>query len=150
MRGVRGPGVGHRPGLGFDGLSLAVLRGHVDAQSHDEMVEAFLSSTVDQVIAGLTTPIERDGSATAEPSALDVVARGTIDEIHRLFTARGWSDGLAIIPPTRARVEAVVAAGGYDPWRVMGTAPRRGVTSPSGRSPSTPSWPVVSRPTCRY
>jgi len=114
-------------GLGFDRLPLAVLRGHVDAQSRDEMVEHFLASTVDQVIAGLTTPIERDGSAAAEPGALDVVASGSIDEIHRLFAARGWSDGLAIIPPTRERVEAFVAANGYDPWRVLGTA------RPSGR-----------------
>jgi len=114
-------------GLGFDGLPLAVLRGHVDAQSTEEMVASFLASTVDQVIAGLTTPIVRDESSTGEPSALDVMATGSIDDIHRTFAARGWSDGLAIIPPTRERVEAFIAWSGHDPWRVLGTA------RPSGR-----------------
>ena len=47
-------------GLGFDGLPLAVLRGHVDAQTTDEMVAAVLEHTVPQVIAGLTTAIDHD------------------------------------------------------------------------------------------
>ncbi len=114
-------------GLGFDGLPLAVLRGHVDAQSSEEMIQSFLETTVDQVVAGLTTPIDLDAVATTEPSALDIVASGTIDDIHRAFVANGWSDGLAIIPPTRARVEAFLAVTGHDPWRVLGTA------RPSGR-----------------
>lgn len=114
-------------GLGFDGLPLAMLRGHVDAQSYDEMVASFLEHTVDQVVAGLTTPIEVDADATVEPTALEVVASGTIDEVHRTFAERGWSDGLAIIPPTRERVDAFIAVTGHDPWRVLGAA------RPSGR-----------------
>ena len=114
-------------GLGFDGLPLAVLRGHVDAQPYDEMVASFLAHTVDEVVRGLTEPIDVDESAASEPSALDVVLTGTVDEIHRAFAERGWSDGLAIIPPTRERAEAFVAEWGYDPWRVIATA------RPSGR-----------------
>lgn len=114
-------------GLGFDGLPLAMLRGHVDAQSYDEMVASFLEHTVDQVVTGLTTPIEVDADATVEPTALEVVASGTIDEVHRTFAERGWSDGLAIIPPTRERVDAFIAVTGHDPWRVLGAA------RPSGR-----------------
>ena len=116
-------------GLGVDGLPLAVLRGHVDAQSYDAMVASFLAHTVDEIVSGLTAAIEPApaGAADDEPTALDVVATGTVDEVHRTFAARGWSDGLAIIPPTRARVEAFVAATGRDPWRVLGTA------RPSGR-----------------
>ena len=114
-------------GLGFDGLPLAVLRGHVDAQSYDDMVASFVAHTIDQVVAGLTTPIEVDEHAVVEPAALDVVVSGTIDDVHRVFVERGWSDGLAVIPPTRARVEAFIAVSGHDPWRVLGTA------HPSGR-----------------
>jgi hypothetical protein len=122
-------------GLGVDRLPLAVLAGHVDAQSYEEMAASFLAATVDQVIAGLTTAIEWDEAATVEPSALDVVASGTIDEIHRRFATRGWSDGLAIIPPTRERVEAFIAVTGHDPWRVLGTA------KPSGREVTV--WSVA-------
>jgi hypothetical protein len=114
-------------GLGFDALPIALLRGHVDAQSYDDMVAAFLEHTVDQVVAGLTVEIRIDADGAAEPASLDIVASGTIDQIHRAFTERGWSDGLAIIPPTRERVESFIAVSGHDPWRLIGTA------RPSGR-----------------
>lgn len=114
-------------GLGFDDLPLAMLKGHVDAQSYDDMVASFLAHTVDQIVAGLTAPIAEPAHGSGDPSALDVVASGTIDHIHRTFAANGWSDGLAIIPPTRERVEAFIAPSGHDPWRVLGTA------RPSGR-----------------
>ena len=41
-------------GLGLDDLPLAVLRGHVDTQSHDEMIALFLEHTVEQIVRGLT------------------------------------------------------------------------------------------------
>ncbi len=114
-------------GLGFDDIALAVMRGHVDAQPTAEMIESFLAHTVDQVVAGLT--IERDdgGDGADEPAALDVVGRGSIDDINRLFREQGWSDGSPIVPPTRERVEAFLAASGHDPWKVLG------VVRPSGR-----------------
>lgn len=114
-------------GLGYDGLPLAVLRGHVDAQSHDDMVASFLEHTVPQVIDGLTRAAADAGGANDEPASLDVAASGTIDELHDLFAERGWSDGLPFVPPTRERVEAFIAATGHDPWRVIGRA------RPSGR-----------------
>jgi len=114
-------------GLGFDRLPIAVLKGHVDAQSYDHMVASFVEHTFDQIVSGLTAPIEWDGEAAVEPTALEVVASGTIDEIHRVFVANGWSDGLAIMPPTRERVEAFIGETGHDPWRVLGSI------RPSGR-----------------
>ena len=85
-------------GLGFDGLSLAVLRGHVDSQSYEDMISTLITSTLDQIIEGLTTEVADDTNAIAEPSALDIAARGSIDEINRVFRERGWSDGLPIVP----------------------------------------------------
>lgn len=114
-------------GLGFDRLPIAVMKGHVDAQSYDDMVASFVGYTLEQIVSGLTTSIDWDDEGSAEPAALDIVASGTIDEIHRTFVANGWSDGLAIIPPTRERVEAFIAVTGHDPWRVLGTI------RPSGR-----------------
>ncbi len=122
-------------GLGFDGLPLAVLDGHVDSQSHDRMIEAFVSTTIDQITDGLTTLAAAGIStsqATSEPSiiepqALDIVASGDIDEIHRHFVEEGWTDGQSIMPPTRARVEAFIEGSGHDPWKQLGIA------RPSGR-----------------
>lgn len=114
-------------GLGFDGLPLGVLRGHVDAQSGEMMIASLLEHTLDQVVAGLTAPITEDDTDDVEPSALDTAASGTLDEINQLFIERGWSEGLPVVPPTRERVEAFIVPSGHDPWRILGTA------RPSGR-----------------
>jgi hypothetical protein len=114
-------------GLGFDGMRLAVLRGHVDAQSAEEMIASLLAQTLDEVIEGLTVAPPESGDGMSEPASLDAAASGTIDEINRVFRERGWSDGHPIVPPTRERVEALIAEWGYDPWRVIDVA------RPSGR-----------------
>jgi hypothetical protein len=114
-------------GLGFDDIALAVMRGHVDAQPTAEMIASFLAHTVDQVVAGLTVDRDDGGDGVDEPAALDVVGRGSIDDINRLFRERGWSDGSPIVPPTRERVDAFLSASGHDPWKVLG------VVRPSGR-----------------
>jgi hypothetical protein len=114
-------------GLGCDGLALAVLRGHVDSQSTEDMIASFLAHTVDEVVAGLTHQLAEHSTYTNEPRAQDIVASGTLDEINSLFVSRGWSDGNPIIPPTIERVESMIAEWGYDPWREIGTG------RPSGR-----------------
>ena len=114
-------------GLGFDGMRLAVLDAHPDGLSADALVAGFLAHTLPQVVAGLTVEIPVDAATSSEPGALDVVASGTIDELHDLFCERGWSDGSPFVPPTRERVEAFIAATGHDPWRSLGVA------RPSGR-----------------
>ncbi len=114
-------------GLGCDGMALAGLRGHVDAQSVDEMLEGLVEHTLPLIVSGLTTAADDNGAAVDEPSALDVVAEGDIEHINRVFLANGWSDGLPIVPSTRERVEAYLAQSGHDPWRLIGRA------RPSGR-----------------
>jgi len=49
------------------------------------------------------------------------------EEVHRLFEARGWTDGLPIVPPTLARVEAMCATTMRAPADVLGEVePLRG------------------------
>ncbi len=113
-------------GHGYDGLPLAVTIGHVDAQAVDHMVESFVSSTVERIIDGLVGTEPDPGVANPEPSALDIVASGTIDEINATFIERGWTDGHPVIPPTRERVEAMLADSGHDPWKTLGIAASSG------------------------
>lgn len=116
-------------GHGYDGLPLAVTVGHVDAQSTEEMVANFLGRTVDDVVAGLTADANAradDDFGNEEPTALEVVATGTIDEIHARFVERGWTDGHPVVPPTRDRVEAYLADSGHDPWKTLGIATSSG------------------------
>ncbi|MFN8022138.1 MAG: UGSC family (seleno)protein [Acidimicrobiales bacterium] len=114
-------------GLGLDDLPLAVLRGHVDTQSYDEMIGLFREHTIDQIVRGLTESHDEDGEASTEPSALEVVVSGDLDEIHRAFLDRGWTDGSPFVPPTVDRVQALLDGTGHDPFRVIGQA------RPSGR-----------------
>jgi len=113
-------------GLGFDDLAVAVTTGHVDAQSFNEMIDNFMADTFDQVINGLIHSIPGSGEASTEPSALDICATGTIDEINDAFITNEWSDGLPIVPPTRARIEAMIEPSGHDPWKVLGIAKSSG------------------------
>lgn len=48
------------------------------------------------------------------------------DEMEAMY-ARGWTDGLPVVPPTRDRVDAMLA--GRDPGRVLGTVPPSGATA---------------------
>jgi hypothetical protein len=49
------------------------------------------------------------------------------EEVNRLFEARGWTDGLPVVPPTLTRVEAMCAASARAPAEVLGEVePLRG------------------------
>ena len=113
-------------GHGYDGLALAATIGHVDALDADEMIERFVRSTVDRIVAGLTVEPADGAGETGEPSALDVVVSGSIDDVQSAFVERGWTDGHPIVPPTRDRVEDFLFASGHDPWKVLGIAPSSG------------------------
>ncbi|HET7343790.1 MAG TPA: UGSC family (seleno)protein [Methylomirabilota bacterium] len=90
-------------GLGLPGLPVAVVPGHVDVQTPDELRDNVLSVTLDAVVEGLTQAREVVAELD-EPSPGDVVFEGTPDEINRFFYENGWGDGLPIVPPTEARV----------------------------------------------
>jgi hypothetical protein len=122
-------------GLGLDDLPLAVLHGHVDTQSHEEMIALFREHTIAQIVRGLTEQREGGTGTSTEPTALDVVATGTIDDIHRVFLDHGWTDGSPFVPPTIERVQAYLDGTGHDPFRVIGQA------RPSGRDMTV--WSVA-------
>jgi hypothetical protein len=106
-------------GLGLPGLPVAIVPGHVDVQTVDELRANVLGVTVEGVIQGLTTPAEK-ASEVEEPDPGEVVFEGTFDEINRFFYENGWSDGLPIVPPTSARVEAFLRHAGRDADEELG------------------------------
>lgn len=50
---------------------------------------------------------------------------GSFLEAVELFFERGWSDGLAIVPPTQERIEEMIRYVGRDPQEVIGEIPPR-------------------------
>ena len=102
--GFRGQAATTATGLGLPGLPTALVPGHVDVQTTDELRRNVASVTVDAVIRNLTEAIARVGHAAAEPAPADVVFEGNLDEVNRFFYENDWSDGLPIVPPTPERV----------------------------------------------
>ena len=92
-------------GLGLPNMPVAMMPGHLAAQSDATLRENILGVTLDQVIGNLT----RDsvvGAIDAEPDPDRVVFAGGFTEVNEHFDDNEWSDGLPIVPPTRERIEA--------------------------------------------
>ena len=92
-------------GMGVPNLPIARVGGHVDVQSVDELRANILGGTLDDVIDNLTRQQTAVVSSN-EPGPTDIVFEGSFEEVNRLFYENGWSDGLPIVPPTKARIEA--------------------------------------------
>jgi hypothetical protein len=102
--GFRGQAATTATGLGLPGLPTALVPGHVDVQSVDELRRNVAAVTVDAVIRNLTEAPPRAGAAVVEPAPADIVFEGNLDEVNRFFYENDWSDGLPIVPPTPERV----------------------------------------------
>lgn len=102
-------------------LPLALVTGHVDVQSTDELISNVVGVTVPAVVRALTedpAPV----ASPAEPKPNDVVFTGTFEEVNRYFYENGFSDGLPIVPPTQARVDAFLKFTDLAPETVLGQA----------------------------
>ena len=92
-------------GLGLPSLPIAIVPGHVDVQTAEELEQNVVGVTVDDVVRGLTV-VPDDVTQKEEPGPDDVVFEGTYDQVNAYFYEHGWSDGLPIVPPTEERVQA--------------------------------------------
>ncbi len=97
----------------------------VDA-AMDDIIEAL---TVDREIQGASAAFEH----IVLESAPEILITGSdlmdaFDNMQRHFIGNGWSDGMPLIPPTSAKVDAMIAASGRDGDEIIGHfAPGMGV-----------------------
>lgn len=106
-------------GMGMPDLGIAMVPGHPDVQTDDELERNIMSVTLEQVINCLTT-FEQGMAVIVEPAPPDVVFEGNIDEVNRYFYENLWTDGVPIMPPTLGRIEAFLAFTDRDPDEVLG------------------------------
>ncbi len=106
-------------GLGTPDLPLAVVPGHPDVQSRDELTQNVARVTLEQVVRCLTNATAMEDSA-AEPDPQAIVFEGSFDAVNRHYYDKLWSDGLPIVPPTRARIESFLAFTDRKPNDVLG------------------------------
>ena len=69
---------------------------------------------VPQIVKGLTGKIQIPAKEK-EGAKEKVVFTGTLEEINRHFADNGWSDGMAIVPPTAERIEEFLKYTDYAP-----------------------------------
>jgi hypothetical protein len=95
-----------------------------------EALKSVAESAVESIVAGLT---RKNGSVESavkagapshdhEVGELVTVPRDAAAMFH-FIAARGWSDGLPVLPPTRAAVDAMIGAGGTQRDHVLGVIP---------------------------
>ena len=96
---------------GVAALRTAEYPGPLGIHGPDQIARNIGDALIGQIVDGLT---RADGAAAAsgrrDPRA--IVFAGSAEEVSRHFMEREWSDGLPIVPPAIARVEAFVAASG--------------------------------------
>ena len=111
--------------FGDDEPRLAVYPGSIQTDTEETFGQKVRDVVLDQVADALQR--SKGGvaiaAAEAEPEPRQVVFTGSLDEVEEHFLARGWSDGLPIIPPTPDRVDRFLAATKADPGTVLGVLP---------------------------
>jgi hypothetical protein len=101
------------------GLPLLVVQ-HPLGGEQPESVSRLAHQAVDQLLAllGATIPASETRTfVSAAPGLIEVDAEDVLAE----FSAREWCDGLPVIAPTQARVDAML--GGLDGARSLGSMP---------------------------
>jgi hypothetical protein len=82
-------------------------------------VTARAVAAVPAIAEGLT--VEGKGAVVA--SAAKVASTVDLSDDEEIFFANGWTDGLPVVIPTAAKVEAMLAASGRNPSDVIGPIP---------------------------
>ena len=83
-----------------------------------EEIEPAIEKVIDNVISGLTRPLIVE-EASPKPKEVGTPQRiafqGNLEEIHKFFYKRGWTDGLPIIPPTEEAVTEMLTGTNLPP-----------------------------------
>jgi hypothetical protein len=91
---------------GVQAVRTSVYPGAFELHTDEELIENTEEVVFPQIIENLTTAIDESELVVVEkPIPREIVFKGTIDEVNDFFTAAGWGDGMAIVPPTIERVE---------------------------------------------
>lgn len=93
---------------GVADLRIAEYPGPLGMHDAGQIAKNVEQTLIDRIVDGLTRAHGNAGAeaASCERDPRDVVFAGTAEEVTRHFSAKEWSDGLPVIPPTIARVEA--------------------------------------------
>lgn len=86
-------------------LRYAEYPGTIALDSLTTIEQYLKEKTVDLIVEGLTKPHEKREVSAEAARGRKPISKGTMEEVNDRFFSNWWTDGLAIIPPTIARVE---------------------------------------------
>ena len=91
-----------------------VLVAHPLGGVDPKLIRDRAETAVDAVLAALTTDpaLPTAVDLTVHDGQMTLSAPDDLDELQELAMARGWSDGLPVLPPTARRVERLIAGTG--------------------------------------
>ena len=90
---------------GIPSLQVALYPDPFDLETDAQLREKSAAIVFPQIVEALTKPVTAAKNSVATRDSREIVFTGTVDQINRIFTDKGWSDGMSITPPTRERVE---------------------------------------------
>ena len=116
--------------LGMPNVPTVILTHPIGGMPIDSVI-AKVEAALPEIIEKLTTQLPSDASAGQSASAwVDINGTDEWSDVQSEMSALGWGDGLPLVPPTQARVAAMVAGSGLPGDRIVGTvAPGMGVAT---------------------
>lgn len=92
---------------GVANLRIAEYPGPVGMHDAGQIERNIGQALIGQIVVGLTREEPAaDTAGTSRRDPRDIVFTGSAEEVSRHFNDKEWSDGLPVIPPALARVEA--------------------------------------------
>jgi len=119
--------------LGMASLPTVVLPHPIGGTTMDTIIPK-LDAALPEIVAKLTQPLAAAASSTpaaqAQAQRVEVTGEDEWLDVQAAMMERGWGDGLPLVPPTQARVQAMLRYTDLAPTHVVGTlAPRMGAAT---------------------
>jgi hypothetical protein len=96
-----------------------MIPGHPGVQRLEQLRANVVAITAPRVIDNLLSEPEVQ-DRRPEPSARDIVFRGTFEQVNAYFYEQQWSDGLPIVPPTVEKIEEFLSFTDRAPQESLG------------------------------
>jgi hypothetical protein len=103
---------------------------HCFSNKNAEEIEEMVADSLDALVEALTVDRKVEEALPqfeqiVRDTAPEIIFHGAdlleaFDEMQTRFVKNGWSDGMPLVPPTHAKVEAMIAASGRDGSDVVG------------------------------
>lgn len=88
---------------------VAEYPGAFSAHSPEELKKNTREVLWPQIVKALTTPLsDAERESNADAGGDGIIFTGSMAEVNAHFAEKGWTDGLPIMPPTQAAVEAML------------------------------------------